>query len=97
MLTTSSPSDPEFLAALNGVTLPNYVWLTPNDTDNMHSSSIAIGDAYLATLVPLILSSRMFTTQKAALFIVFDEGHDFCPTGKTATVTASSQNGPAQR
>src|SRR6058998_2176853 len=85
MLTTSSPSDPEFLAALNGVTLPNYVWLTPNDTDNMHSSSIAIGDAYLATLVPLILSSRMFTTQKAALFIVFDEGGDVCPTGNSSS------------
>src|SRR5881398_4207146 len=83
MLTTSSPSDPEFLAALNGVTLPNYVWLTPNDTDNMHSSSITIGDSYLAALVPLILSSRMFTTQNAALFIVFDEGNDFCPTGNS--------------
>src|SRR5881397_2763302 len=96
MLTTSSPSDPEFLAALNGVTLPNYVWLTPNDTDNMHSSSIAIGDAYLATLVPLILSSRMFTTQKAALFIVFDEGHDFCPTGNSnSDCVVAEWSGPA--
>jgi len=83
MLTTTSPLDPEFVGALNGATLPNYVWLTPNDTDNMHSSSVAVGDAYLATLVPLILSSRMFTTQKAALFIVFDEGNDFCPTGNS--------------
>src|SRR5437773_155212 len=83
MLTTTSPLDPEFVGALNGATLPNYVWLTPNDTDNMHSSSVAVGDAYLATLVPLILSSRMFTTQNAALFIVFDEGSDFCPTGNS--------------
>src|SRR6266581_4105759 len=83
MLTTTSPLDPEFVGALNGATLPNYVWLTPNDTDNMHGSSVAVGDAYLATLVPLILSSRMFTTQKAALFIVFDEGNDFCPTGNS--------------
>src|SRR5216117_2194047 len=83
MLTTTSPLDPEFVGTLNGATLPNYVWLTPNDTDNMHGSSVAVGDAYLATLVPLILSSRMFTTQKAALFIVFDEGHDFCPTGNS--------------
>ncbi len=83
MLTTTSPLDPEFLAAINGVTLPNYVWLTPNDSDNMHSSSITIGDSYLAALVPLILSSRMFATQKAALFIVFDEGNDFCPTGNS--------------
>ena len=83
MLTTTSPLDPEFLAAINGVTLPNYVWLTPNDSDNMHSSSITIGDSYLAALVPLILSSRMFSTQNAAMFIVFDEGNDFCPTGNS--------------
>ena len=85
MLTTTSPLDPEFIGALNGATLPNYVWLTPNDTDNMHSSSVGVGGAYLATLVPLILSSRMFTTQKAALFIVFDEGSDVCPTGNSSS------------
>src|SRR5437867_3479955 len=85
MLTTTSPLDPEFVSALNGATPPNYVWLTPNDTDNMHSSSVGVGDAYLATLVPLILSSRMFTTQKAALFIVFDEGSDVCPTGNSSS------------
>src|SRR6266700_3357503 len=83
MLTTRSPLDPEFIAALNVATLPNYVWLTPNDTDNMHDSTVGRGDAYLATLVPLILSSRMFTTQNTALFIVFDEGNDFCPTGNS--------------
>ncbi len=96
MLTTTSPLDPEFVGALNGATLPNYVWLTPNDTDNMHSSSVAVGDAYLATLVPLILSSRMFTTQKAALFIVFDEGNDFCPTGNSSSdCVVAAWAGPA--
>src|SRR2546427_885105 len=96
MLTTTSPLDPEFLAAINGVTLPNYVWLTPNDSDNMHSSSITIGDSYLAALVPLILSSRMFTTQKAALFVVFDEGNDFCPTGNSSSdCVVAEWSGPA--
>src|SRR5216117_3073226 len=96
MLTTTSPLDPEFLAAINGVTLPNYVWLTPNDSDNMHSSSITIGDSYLAALVPLILSSRMFTTQKAALFIVFDEGSDVCPTGNSSSdCVVAAWAGPA--
>src|SRR6266567_4652027 len=96
MLTTTSPLDPEFVRALNGATLPNYVWLTPNDTDNMHSSSVAVGDAYLATLVPLILSSRMFTTQNAALFIVFDEGNDFCPTGNSnSDCVVAEWSGPA--
>ena len=97
MLTTTSPLDPEFLAAINSATLPNYVWLTPNDSDNMHSSSITIGDSYLAALVPLILSSRMFTTQKAALFIVFDEGNDFCPTGNSSSsdCVVAEWSGPA--
>ena len=96
MLTTTSPLDPEFLAAINGVTLPNYVWLTPNDSDNMHSSSITMGDSYLAALVPLILSSRMFATQKAALFIVFDEGNDFCPTGNSSSdCVVAEWSGPA--
>src|SRR5436189_746653 len=95
MLTTTSPLDPEFVGTLNGATLPNYVWLTPNDTDNMHSSSVGVGDAYLATLVPLILSSRMFTTQKAALFIVFDEGSDVCPTGNSSDCVVAEWAGPA--
>src|SRR6266704_3587138 len=96
MLTTTSPLDPEFLATLNGATLPNYVWLTPNDSDNMHSSSITMGDSYLAALVPLILSSRMFATQKAALFIVFDEGNDFCPTGNSSSdCVVAEWSGPA--
>src|SRR6266571_1335687 len=69
---------------------------SPHDTDNMHSSSVAVGDAYLATLVPLILSSRMFTTQKAALFIVFDEGNDFCPTGNSnSDCVLAEWSGPA--
>ena len=96
MLATTSPLDLEFVATLNGATLPNYVWLTPNDCDNMHSCSVATGDAYLATLVPLILSSRMFTTQNAALFIVFDEGNDFCPTGNSnSDCVVAEWSGPA--
>src|SRR6266550_3891933 len=96
MLATTSPLDPEFVATLNGAMLPNYVWLTPNDCDNMHSCSVATGDAYLATLVPLILSSRMFTTQNAALFIVFDEGNDFCPTGNSnSDCVVAEWSGPA--
>src|SRR5437867_4101190 len=95
MLTTNSPLDPEFVGALNGAALPNYVWISPNDTDNMHSSSVGVGDAYLATLVPLILSSRMFTTQKAALFIVFDEGSDVCPTGNSSDCVVAEWAGPA--
>src|SRR5579864_208788 len=69
---------------------PNFMWLTPNDCDNMHGSSTSIcpyssptsiiaGDNYLKSLVPNILKSRTFNDTRSALFIVFDEGTNFCP------------------
>src|SRR6266567_2843209 len=78
-LATTSPNDQEFLSVLNGANPPNFLWLTPNDTDNMHSSSVNKGDNYLSNLVPKILSSTTFTTKNAALFVVFDEGNNSCP------------------
>ena len=70
---------------LNSGSAPNFMWLTPNNCDNMHgytggcSASIPFGDAYLSGLVPKILDSTTFTTQRAALFVVFDEGNGYCP------------------
>ncbi len=84
-LTTSSPTDSEFLAALNSASPANYIWLTPNDNDNCHDTTVSFCDAYLAALVPLILSSSMFTNQRSALFIGFDEGNNYCPTANTGS------------
>src|SRR2546425_783024 len=70
---------------LNSGSAPSFIWLTPNNCDNMHgyaggcSASIPFGDAYLGSLVPKILNSTTFTTQRAALFVVFDEGNGYCP------------------
>ncbi|HYY92714.1 MAG TPA: alkaline phosphatase family protein [Candidatus Dormibacteraeota bacterium] len=75
---TTSPTDQEFLNVLNSPNPPNFLWLTPNDADNMHGGSVSTGDNYLANLVPKILNSSTFTTEKAALFVVFDEGSDNC-------------------
>jgi len=69
----------------------NYMWLTPNLCNNMHSCSISQGDNYLSKLVPLILNSYIFRTQKAVLFITFDEGYGRYPTDYVYTVWA----GPA--
>ncbi len=93
-LTTTSPNDQEFLSVLNGANPPNFLWLTPNDTDNMHSSSISIGDSYLSNLVPKILSSTTFTTKNAALFIVFDEGSDNCPAAPSGDCVYATWAGP---
>jgi len=70
---------------LNSASAPNLMWLSPNNCDNMHgftgvcTSSIPTGDNYLKSLVPNILNSQTFTTQRSALFIVFDEGNGYCP------------------
>jgi phosphatidylinositol-3-phosphatase len=50
----------------------NFMWLTPNLCNDMDDCPIEVGDAYLSSLVPKILESTLFTTQRATLFITFD-------------------------
>src|SRR2546426_10042989 len=57
-LTTTSSGDAEFIYALNSASPANYIWLTPNDSDNCHDTSIPTCDAYVAALVPQILNSN---------------------------------------
>ena len=74
-------SDATLLSDLSSTSsASNYMWLTPNKCNDMHSdcgsgNEIAAGDAYLWNLVPRILTSNVFTTQRAALVITFDEGY----------------------
>ena len=83
--TTCSVTDCVLINDLNSAAAPNFMWLTPNNCNNMHGftgicpTSIPMGDNYLKGLVPNILNSNTFTTQRAALFIVFDEGNGWCP------------------
>ena len=55
-------------------TTPDYAFITPNTVDDMHDSSIAVGDAWLARNVPPILSSPAFTSSRSLLVITWDEG-----------------------
>jgi len=72
----NSGSDATFLSNLGSTsTASNFMWLTPNNCNNMHSCSIGTGDTYLSNLVPQILNSNIFTTQRALLALVFDEGY----------------------
>jgi hypothetical protein len=74
VIPTTPSTDAETVTELNTATASNFIWLTPNDNNNMHDGTIAQGDAYLKALVPQILSSQTFTSKRAALLIVFDEG-----------------------
>jgi len=87
----TASSDQELMDALNASgNWPNYVWLTPNISNDAHDTSIRYGDTYLAGIVPKILGSTVFKTQRAALFIVYDEGNDVsCSSGGSDCVYAS--------
>ena len=68
------------LSDLNSVTTSsNYMWLTPNICDDGHTlcnplnNTVSQSNQYMSLLIPKILSSTLFTTQRAALLIVWDE------------------------
>ncbi len=54
-------------------TASNYMWFTPNLCHDMHDCNVTSGDTFLSGLVPQILNSTVFQTQRAALLITFDE------------------------
>jgi len=86
-----SVTDCPLINDLNSGSAPNFMWLTPDNCNNMHgvtglcAASVSFGDSYLSSLVPNILNSQTFTTQRAALFVVFDEGNGYCPLNQSTT------------
>jgi hypothetical protein len=50
-----------------------FTMIVPNICDDMHSCSVAVGDAWLASHVPSILASTQYQSGTLALFITFDE------------------------
>src|SRR5438034_6152676 len=62
-------SGTEVINAFNAGT--NFIWLTPNDCNNMHSCSVATGDNYIHSWVPQLLTAM--NGKKALLVLTFDE------------------------
>lgn len=72
-------------------TTPNYVWFAANEANNMegnndilfalsqigdHQYDVKAGDKLLADMLPTILNSPAFQTQRTAIFITWDEDYD---------------------
>src|SRR3989441_1364562 len=98
------PKDYLFINDLNSPsTASNYMFLTPNTVDDIHDcNDISVGNAWLNKMVPQILSSAVFKTKRAALFITFDEDSctfSGCPsTGpQLYTVWASNSSNPTTK
>ena len=72
----------------------NLMWLTPNLCDDGHNTCHPYDNAttqqsmFLSQLVPQILSSNVFTTQRAALFITYDEGTSTYPNDYVTSIWA---------
>ena len=54
--------------------LPAFSFITPNLIDDMHDGTIAQGDAWLASNLPVILNSPEYANGSTAVFITWDEG-----------------------
>jgi hypothetical protein len=82
---------PELSTDLRAHSLPRYVWITPDLCDDMHDCSVKTGDAFLASLLPPILSA---IGRRGVLFLTWDEGATdagCCGTtsgGRVATIVA---------
>jgi Phosphoesterase family/Carboxypeptidase regulatory-like domain len=69
----------QFSADLNGATPPDFVWITPNQCNDMHSlcsgaNKVQNGDTWLANNLPTVLSSKWYTQGNGIVIITFDEG-----------------------
>src|SRR4029077_15993660 len=60
--------------ALNGSSAPAFVWITPNQLDDMHSASVTAGDNWLKTNLAPVLSSSWFTAFNSTVVVTMDEG-----------------------
>jgi hypothetical protein len=86
----------ELATDLRSGQLPDFVWITPNNCHNMHDCNIAVGDGWLASIVPSLIGSPTFAN--AVLFVTWDEGgSDTGGGGHVVTIVVSPTGIPAFR
>ena len=78
----------------SAATTPNYVWITPNTSDNMNNKNVARGDAWAKNTLTAIFNSPAWTTQRSLVMVTWDEDF-FTKTDNVAFIAAAS-NGSTQ-
>lgn len=92
---TPYPGAPGLVSALEGAAAPDFVWITPNMTNDMHDGSVAAGDKWLQTNLAPVLTSSWFTGGNATVIVTMDE-NDAQPApagGQIPLVVISSRAG----
>lgn len=70
------------LATLDSRTPPDFVWITPNLTDDMHDGTVTQGDNWLKANLAPVLSSPWFTGFNSTVIVTMDENdHQSTPAG----------------
>src|SRR2546425_4873839 len=87
----SGQPDPEFVAPMNAASPPNFIWLTPTDSHNMHDNSIQSGDSYVHDLLVgptgspgspaagSVLASNLFSPGHRTMLLVWWDEYDPAP------------------
>ncbi len=55
-------------------TTPDFIWITPNICNDMHSCPVSAGDSWLSKEIPLLLNSPAFKNNGSFIVITWDEG-----------------------
>lgn len=61
-------------AALASPSAPDFVWITPNQLNDMHSGSVTAGDDWLRANIAPVLASSWFTRFNSTVIVTMDEG-----------------------
>ena len=68
------PGAASMVSTLDGSNAPDFVWVTPNQQDDMHSGSVTKGDAWLKANLAGVLISQWFTAFPSTVVVTMDEG-----------------------
>jgi hypothetical protein len=83
------PGSSSALSTLDGAAAPDFAWITPNLTDDMHDGTVQQGDAWLSSNLAPILASPWFLNFPSTVIVTMDEG-DAGSTNQVPTVVISS-------
>jgi phosphatidylinositol-3-phosphatase len=68
---------------------PDFVWITPNNNDDMANGTVSAGDAWLQANLSGVLTSAWFSGGNATVIVTMDES-DFSKTNQVPMVVISS-------
>jgi phosphatidylinositol-3-phosphatase len=71
-------------------TTPAFGWITPDMLNDMHDGTIAQGDAWLSSQIPVLLTSAAWIEQRSLLVITWDED-DNAPGNQVATIVIANE------